>query len=263
VSIKIYEAYRVAKGVDPYEVLFDSRRRAQKNARDRLGKIMRDVLEGRSQAGWDKIEEETRLFQAWMKEHHSEVSAPHERLGLYMKWEKDGCPAELQRPDDLITVSNEHVLSRGKKKHVEGDKPGIFDIDRWMHAEYGDTLTEHEWDLWAIDVSITMRIYRGKFYVIPYCDRRCHLRGLLDFMAGDERLEDFSYWNNTDKPDEVSSQKWAWRRTVWNDLTKPERWNDYVTVDIVSWLGWMEVSPMVEVMRENNGEKLLSASTEV
>jgi len=254
VSIKIYEAYRVKRGVDPYELLWDLKRQAQAAAKERLAKVFHDILDGRSHEAWTQVEEENRLFTAWLNEHHPEAATGTGWLGLYRAWITEHCPPELKRPEDLIAVSNQEVLELSKRTHVEGDKPGVFDIDSWAHKSYGKTLAQHTWDLWAIDTSITMRVYRGKYYLIPYFDRRCHLSGLLDFMADDERLEEFGYWNNTDKPDEVSTQKWAWRRTVWNDLTKHERWKEYVSVDIISWLGWSDVTPMMEVAQTRNAK---------
>jgi len=225
-----------------------------KSASPRPSKTFHDILDGRSSDAWLKVEEENRLFAAWLKEHHPDTDVPTKWVSLYREWIIEHCPPELKRLEDLMAVSDEEILKASKRTHVEGDKPGAFDIDSWMHKEYGKTLAEHTWDLWALDASITMRVYRSKYYLIPYCDRRCHLGGLLDFMADDKRLEDFAYWNNTDKPDEVSTQKWAWRRTVWNDLTKHERWKEFVSVDIITWPGWVDVSPMMEVARSRKGK---------
>lgn len=247
-STKIYEAYRVAKGVDPYEVFWDIKHRGQREAKRRLGQIFHDILDGKSREAWAKVEEENALFKAWVQNNHPEAQGL-ELLHLYRDWVKNERPIELRRPEDLLAVSDKEILEASGRDVPEDEKPTAFDIDSWMHKQYGETLTKREWDLWAIDVAVTVRKYRNRYYLIPYCDRRCHLHGVLDFMQRDERLEDFAYWNNTDKPDEVKNSDWVWRRTVWNELTDHERWKECLVIDIVSWMGWPDVTPMIEVMR--------------
>jgi hypothetical protein len=258
VSIKVYDAYRVAKGADPFEVLWSTKRRAQADAKKRLIPMFHDILDGRSHSAHLRRQEKDKLFKAWAREHHDEDDRGN-AAALYMKWLKEECPPELDAKDGehgVYGVSNEEILTAGKREIAEGVKPGVFDVDAWMHAKYGEQLTRYQRDLWALDVAVTMRRYRGTFYLIPYCDRACLFGKLLDFMADDERLEDFGYWNNTDPPEDVSSQAWTWRGTVWNDLTKDELWAEYVTVDIVSWPGWSDVSPMMDVARERGATSL-------
>jgi len=49
VSIKVYEAYRVVEGVDPFDLLWDLKQKGQLEAKKRLAKIFHDILDGRSQ----------------------------------------------------------------------------------------------------------------------------------------------------------------------------------------------------------------------
>ena len=250
-STKVYDAFRIAKTADPFDLLWDIKRRGQAGVKTRLIPVFTDILDGRSHTAHLRLEQRDVLFKAWVRGTYAgESEEDIDLLRLYSKWVKEHCPPELKIEDGVYAVSNEEVLKAGKRKVAEGAKPGIMDIDAWVHANYGEQLTRYRRDWWALDVAVTMRRYRNRFYLIPYCDRACLLRGVLDFMKDHERLEEFSYWNNTDPPDDVAPSAWAWRSTVWNDLTEHERWGEYVTIEIVSWMGWHEVSPMMDIMRE-------------
>lgn len=254
-SIKVYEAYRVAKGTDPFDVLWDIKRRGQAAAKAKLTTVFRDVLDGRSHTTHLRLREQDALFAAWVREHRE----PDEKINvlrLYSNWAREDCPEELKTEEGVYAVGNEEVLTASKRAAEGGAKPGAFDVDDWMHKKYGEQLTRLERDTWALDVAVTMRRYKNRFYLIPYCDRACLLGGILDFMGNDERLEEFGYWNNTDPPEELSSQQWAWRGTVWRHLTEHEKWTEFVTIDIVSWTGWSDVSPMMDMLRERGATDL-------
>jgi hypothetical protein len=57
------------------------------------------------------------------------------------------------------------------------------------------------------------------------------MRDALDFLQDDSRVEDYSYWNNTDKPDDVTDEAWEQRRSIWHALSD-SGWGDYMTVPI-------------------------------
>ena len=251
-SIKVYEAYRVAQGVDPFDLLWDIKRWGQAAAKQRLTPRFHDILDGKSHTNHLRHQERDRLFTAWMKEKYTDApeggSPPFFRE--YGTWLKEHCPPEFKTEAGVLSVSNEEILRITKRTVTEGVQPSALDIDSWMHAKYGEQVMRYKSDPWALDVAVTMRRYRNRFHLIPYCERSCLIGDALEFMGNDERLEEFGYWDNTDAPEEVSSQEWAWRGTVWGDLTEHERWTEYVTIDIMSWLSWSDVSPMMDVMRE-------------
>ena len=248
-SIKVYEAYRVAKGTDPFELLWDIKRQGQAAAKAKLTTIFRDILDGRSHTTHLQLVERNKLFDAWVREHQ-EPDEKIDVLRLYSTWAREHCPEDLKIEKGVYAVGNEEVLAASKRTIEEGAKPGAFDVDDWMRMKYGEQLTKYQRDAWALDVAVTMRRYRGNSYLIPYCDRATIIGNVLEFMDDDPRLEEFGYWNNADPPEDVSSQKWAWRGTVWRALTQHERWGEYLTLEIVSWTGWGDVSPVMDVMQE-------------
>jgi len=253
VSIKVYEAYRVARGVDPYELLWEIKRRGQEAARERLVRMARDILDGRSHTEHLKLKQQDALFKRWLEKHHpGETTEELARnlLSRYSEWAEKECPAELRREPQIYAVGNDEVVEAGRGDPGQGIKPGVFEIDAWMMKRYGEQLTELRRHEWSLDTTVTMRRFRNRFYLIPYCDSACLLGHILDFMATDERLEEFGYWNNTDRPKEVTPSQWAWRSTVWTALTEHDRWPEFVAVDVVSWAGWSYVSPMMHVARE-------------
>lgn len=259
-SIKIWEAYRVRRGVDPFDLLWDLKRTGQEAARIRLKKIFDDVLDGRSHTEHLKFQQQDGLFKRWLREKHPEAAdekVPASRIvGWYQTWTREACPEELRIDKTVLAVGDEEVLECAGRDKGDGVRPGAFDVDQWMHRRYGEQLGSMRRSEWDLDVCVTMRRYRGRFYLVPYCDRVSILRGTLDYLGDDGRLEDFHYQNSTDPPEDVPSREWTWRGTVWWDLTQHDRWNEFVTIDIVAWDGWHLVSPMVDVLRERGGQGL-------
>lgn len=248
VSIKVYEAYRVREGHDPYAVLWEIRRHGQAFVREVLGKLYEDVLSGRSHARWLKLQEEERLFKAWIKD---KFGAEHEGtiplMREYRTWRTEHCPAELKTAESVYAVADQEVLEKAGREVADGVKPGVFDVDTWAHSLYGEQVTRHRKHPWALDVCVSVRVYRGRYYLIPYCERGSIVAGALDVMGEMEELEDFSYWNNTDPPESVPRPEWLWRGHVWETLTRHETWPEMLLLEVVSWQGWPQVSPAMEV----------------
>ena len=64
------------------------------------------------------------------------------------------------------------------------------------------------------DFSVSVMPYEGRVYGIVYTERWqwCHL-----WMAK-EFVEDFSYWNASDRPKDISKAEWEHRSDVWHDV---------------------------------------------
>ena len=65
------------------------------------------------------------------------------------------------------------------------------------------------------DIDFALNIWlRGKYaYIIPVGEE--YFKSILKLPKW---AKDFSYWNNTDKPDNVSSKKWRLRSHTWNEV---------------------------------------------
>jgi hypothetical protein len=253
VSTKVYTAYRVQKGVDPFTLLWDLKQRGQLEAKKRLKLIFDDILNGKAEEAARRIHQQNVEFREWAEANDHEITKAN-LFPLFNTWVEEHCAPELKKKNGAVmAVTHQKILTDiGREEDAKGNgvKAGAFDIDRWIHLNYGQQLTNLQRNPWALDVTITLRRYRTRYYIIPYCDTACAVTGSLDFLATDERLEEFGYWDNSDKPDEVTDHEWAWRSTVWNDLTKPELWGQFVAVDVVSWTGYDAVSPALEIAQE-------------
>lgn len=251
VSIKLYEAYRVARGVDPFDLLWEIKRRGQREARARLKQLYRDILDGKAHREALRLEAKNLAFRSWLEDEGHTTRKPSELLRLLKEWSETEMPEELAGPVEcLLAVRNDEILAAIGRTAVEGAKPGVFDIDTWVQQKYGEQLTTFVRNPWALDVSVTMRRYRKRYYLVPYCERSSFVGGSLDFLPEMEGLEEFGYWNNTDRPDHVTAAQWAWRGRVWEYLTQHDVWPEFVCIDIVSWHGWAQVSPMMKLAHE-------------
>lgn len=110
------------------------------------------------------------------------------------------------------------------------------------------------------DVSITVRELDGRFYLVPHCDMM--MRSVLDFLKVEPGLRDFAYWNNTDKPDEVSERSWAERERTWRRLLANARAGDVVRLDVCTVDSLYRIDPGDDLVQSaKKGELVIPAPT--
>jgi len=98
------------------------------------------------------------------------------------------------------------------------------------------------------DVSVGFRHYKGKIYLIPYCDWT--MKDVLDFLAKDERVRDFHYQNQTDMPPGVSISEWQRRGRVWEEMDRTDCWKDLLVLEICRWDMFAQIDPWLDMLKE-------------
>jgi len=98
------------------------------------------------------------------------------------------------------------------------------------------------------DVSVGFRQYKGRIYVIPYCDWT--MGKVLDFLKKDHRLTDFHYQNQTDKPKHISEKSWDRRADVWNGMDKDGLFQDVLCLDICRFDMYWQFDPSHDLVKE-------------
>jgi hypothetical protein len=125
-----------------------------------------------------------------------------------------------------------------------------FMTERALTQRYREQSIKSEKDPFDFDIWITIREYRRKLYLLPSCGMGAH--GCLDFLKRDKRLEDFAYWNSSDKPRHISQEDWDTRGVVWDALDSgptvrgqlhTDAWSDYLVLDISSYTGFYKAKP--------------------
>lgn len=66
------------------------------------------------------------------------------------------------------------------------------------------------------DFEIAILPYDGRVYGMVFSERS----RWVDLWMEKEEVEDFSYWDNSDRPDEVSEKDWKARRMVWDGILR-------------------------------------------
>lgn len=61
-----------------------------------------------------------------------------------------------------------------------------------------------------IDLSLNIWLYDGDAYIIPV--------GEYHFWTVPEGTQEFRYWNNTDRPEELSEEQWNYRSETWENI---------------------------------------------
>lgn len=98
------------------------------------------------------------------------------------------------------------------------------------------------------DVSVGFRQYKGRIYIIPYCDWT--MSKVLDFLKKDRRITDFHYQNQTDKPKHISEKSWDRRGDVWNGMDKEGRFQDVLCLDICKFDMYWQFDPYHSLVEE-------------
>lgn len=65
------------------------------------------------------------------------------------------------------------------------------------------------------DIGFALKEYKGDLYLYLFSEDREISKMLLKEI---ENIEEFGYWNNTDKPDSVTESHWGKRKKIWNEL---------------------------------------------
>jgi hypothetical protein len=82
----------------------------------------------------------------------------------------------------------------------------------------------------CLDCSLNVWLHKNNVYIIPYGET-----WIYDDFKLPEGAEDYSYWNNTDRPDEISNRKWNERRNNWEAVCLND-WNksrlNHIIIDL-------------------------------
>lgn len=101
-----------------------------------------------------------------------------------------------------------------------------------------------------LDVSLAIRHHEGRFYIIPHVDMS--MRNALEFLKHNKKLEACPYWNNTDKPKNVTEKQWKTRGETWRAMF--ENWQDVLVLHVVDVGSFYMTDIGHRMMRERMAE---------
>lgn len=70
--------------------------------------------------------------------------------------------------------------------------------------------------MFQYDFVIYVKQYKSDVYLYPFYRELNDLNILMEKIP---KLEDFGYWDNTDKPEEISESHWKKREKIWNTIS--------------------------------------------
>ena len=70
--------------------------------------------------------------------------------------------------------------------------------------------------MFQYDFVIYVKQYKSDVYLYPFYRELNDLNILMEKIP---ELEDFGYWDNTDKPEEISESHWKKREKIWNTIS--------------------------------------------
>ncbi len=113
--------------------------------------------------------------------------------------------------------------------------------------------------------SITVFFYEEKVYFQHYFDNHIW-KAFLEKNASEYKFNDFSFWDNTDPPDDIPEDEFYARGEVWNkilgDAGVPalagfsiSAFTEYCPVPIPSWKRKIELQPSYDTRLETHGKE--------
>jgi len=113
---------------------------------------------------------------------------------------------------------DEEVYEKDVKKYAPNSKRKQANIRKWQEFQ---TVIDHckeaskrvEKDYYDIDCGLNIWLHGNYAYAIPIGPN-----WVLDNIKFPKWVEDYSYWNNTDQPDNVTDRQWNSRRDTWDKI---------------------------------------------
>lgn len=159
----------------------------------------------------------TKLFDAWRM--------PTMTMPKFQKW-LDELRASLKPIADnqIMTVVAERAIRAYDTKYVFPNSAEIKDLPNglvgaWSNvmSEYKKTKKEGERHP-SVDVECEIIFhFKGRYiYMVMFSEQR-EYKDHLESLPG---VEHYGYWNNTDKPDNISQREWRRREKLWDEAFK-------------------------------------------
>lgn len=155
---------------------------------------------------------------------------------------------EVQEDTDLFKAALERCSHYGRSKEVTWWIARTQVATEIIKRCYRINSTSSLRGPYNFDVSVGFRQYKGRIYVIPYCDWT--MGKVLDFLKHDPRLTDFHYQNQTDKPKSISEKSWDRRAEVWDGMDKEGRFQDVLCLDICRFDMYWQFDPYHSLVEE-------------
>lgn len=156
----------------------------------------------------------------------------------------------------LFSGSDEDVAALHNLSRVEYDlsknKLDIVSADTLLRMLYGvQTLTDIR-NHYDFSVGLMLRLYNKRWYITLRYEPLA-IGKIFEFLEHDQDLEDYSYWNNSDRPDDISDAEWNRRGEVWKVILEESYPKLYLSV--VSVEDWFETSPYKHAVQQQMKRK--------
>ena len=111
---------------------------------------------------------------------------------------------------------------------------------------YKEAVVSSEKNPFNFDMCIGIHEYEDYYYLIPY--------GVIeydrwDFLDNNLRLEEFGYWDNTEKPENILDKRWDERERIWEGIIDAG-WQRQLVCVISEFDDFWRISPWLDLKRE-------------
>ncbi len=118
------------------------------------------------------------------------------------------------------------VLNEFDSSVMAGFNDSFHDVFRAVLLKQGKlkelSLLNKRSDLGVFRFEFSFKFFEGSLLVKFFGDNQL----IKEFVEMFPELKDFSYWNNTDKPDEISLKEWDRREKIWDDVLGFKSWTE-------------------------------------
>ena len=116
---------------------------------------------------------------------------------------------------EISKTNMKNVFSKMLESQTSGDKSeGIIAIFN-LFQELKQRIIVNNQSIPSIDYTCQLVLipYKNDIMILKYTEQRDLYEGLFKDIG----IESFYYWNNTDKPEEISEAHWSKREIIWKE----------------------------------------------
>jgi hypothetical protein len=150
----------------------------------------------------------------------------------------------------LEEKENFEEIIRNRYNLEEDTKVELPHISWYIFDKYNSQQTSSTDNSYNFDLFICFYEYNGEIYITP--GEGLPVKGTLDFLESRKDLVDYSYWNNTDKPEDISQDEWEKREKIWKNIIEDDA---FLVLNICSTDIFYKLDPCMELIKERQNDK--------
>lgn len=157
---------------------------------------------------------------------------------------------------DKKIYKKENILEDEKIKNIlEYNLPlYVYEKLQRKYNKVKHNLTRTPEDIYDFSVSVCFFEYNNNIYLKLFCGY--YEKDFMNSLKELDILEEYDYWNNTDKPDNISNEEWKERALVWENIFKKSSIPNEVALNLDITSDFIDFISKEDILKYNTEENI-------